>query len=1097
MKHLITLIIAGFLLLSVNPQSSFAQSSKIKPKVSKDFKKGPVKISKQEVLNKISKNTKSHKKDLRGTWLLEEDFESGTFPPVDWTVSGGTTEWEQAFFSGYGVGDYSMFYSSWNCNYSDNTVYTKNFTSIAQTGDKLIFDFAYAPYDDGTSYYDDLEIYYYDSVDENWYSLIFYSGTELQTANGTDQYFEPQSNEWGTKIIDIPENASSIYFQVYENCSNNLYIDNIKVGAVNENYDASVDFVWAKGKLPLGYGTPDNIPVLIKNQGVSTILNLKVYLNISGANNLSDSIIIPTIVPGDTIQVDFMGLIPIINGFSDVTVSIPDDENNSNNSKTFLSEATSNSIRYVDSNCCNSAVGWVGAYSFLNKYYMSGTGQIREVNIKISGDGNVGQIVYGYVVDNNGLVVGKSPHYKIQASDQGNYKTFRITDPRPVLITNDYYYVGIAQTDYSGTDIAFAPQQFLYEAPARPDANYYASLAPVGTNVGAYEFSREWGQNYAIEAVIGDQLLIDNGISDPGLIYDQYFTSTVHTPVVKVFNAGTALTTFIIRRTITPGGYTSTKTVSGLVSGGNAFVTFDPWTFTSGTTYTIRDSILTFDGNTSNNQMTSTIIPRIAKQLCILWQGQSDKDSLVRAVNQDGRYANNFDTVRMNYTGSYRPWKIMFVNFNQQMSYSPWIRDSLKMFIDNSTAGNKKSLIVFGDAIANANDPVTGYPSPADSVFYRQYLKSMTISENWTANIPSSQSRFRGIGFFDGINQDSVSDPDIPDLIKPANGSSAAFKPQSVTGNGSDSCIAVSFAGADYNTFFMSNQFSGLRSTGGSPSLNIMGPVRVYTKIIDWLQSVNTGSKVMDLTAKLEGFYNPMTNSMVNDTIRVYLRGSANPFPKVDSAKAFLNSAGQASFVFNNASNGTQYYIQLKHRNGLETWSKTTQSFSSNHLAYNFTTDSAKAFGNNLKKQGSSWVLFTGDVNQDGFIDLTDVVQTYNAASAFVSGYAKTDVNGDGFSDLTDIVITYNNAAKFIQKSIPLSEPEILAQNENDQNIFNQNSAAQNREYINGEMRIDHEIYDKTKNQFTDQKSIPDFKIINKDGSEKVIKGSINMMKNR
>ncbi len=79
MKHLITLIIAGFLLTSINPTSSFSQNTKIK--TSKEFKKGPVKVSKEEVFRSINKNTKSFKKDLRGTWIMEEDFESGIFPP--------------------------------------------------------------------------------------------------------------------------------------------------------------------------------------------------------------------------------------------------------------------------------------------------------------------------------------------------------------------------------------------------------------------------------------------------------------------------------------------------------------------------------------------------------------------------------------------------------------------------------------------------------------------------------------------------------------------------------------------------------------------------------------------------------------------------------------------------------------------------------------------------------------------------------------------------------------------------------------------------------------------------------------------------------
>ncbi|MBK9333185.1 MAG: hypothetical protein IPM96_12465 [Ignavibacteria bacterium] len=76
--------------------------------------------------------------------------------------------------------------------------------------------------------------------------------------------------------------------------------------------------------------------------------------------------------------------------------------------------------------------------------------------------------------------------------------------------------------------------------------------------------------------------------------------------------------------------------------------------------------------------MTSSITPRIAKEMCILWQQQKDRDSLVRAVISDGRYANNFDTVGMYYTGSYRPWKVMIVNFKEEGSYSPWVRDSLK-----------------------------------------------------------------------------------------------------------------------------------------------------------------------------------------------------------------------------------------------------------------------------------------------------------------------------------------------------------------------------------------------------------------------------------
>lgn len=1088
MKILLSILIAGFLLSPIIPQKSFSQDTKIKTKL-KQKTSTVKKLSSEEITKIISKNTKSFKKNLNGTWLLQEDFESGIFPPAGWVVNSGSTMWEQySNISGYGIGNYCMFYSNWNCNYSNNIIYTSSFNSLTQTGDKLIFDYAYAPYDDGISYYDDLEIYYYDDNEQSWYSLIYYNGEDLQTAPGTNNYFIPQSNEWGTKTIDIPENASALYFQSWEDCDNNFFIDNIRVGTLPPNgNEASVEKVWAKGKLPLVYGVPDKISALIKNNSALPMNNLKVYLNISGVSNLSDSLEILSIGPGDTMQVDFMGFTPILNGFSTVTISLPDDDNNGNNSLDFLSESNLNSIRYVDSNCCNGAVGWVGEYSFISKYKMSGTGQIRNVKIKISDGGNVGQIVYATVLDNNGTIVGKSPHYKIQATDEGKYKTFNITDPKPIVINNNYYYVGISQTQYAGDGFAFTPQQFLYDVPSRPDANYFAGLAPIGTFVGAYEFPREYGQNYAIEAVIGNQVTIDAGVSDLGLTYDQYFSATSFSPVGRVFNAGTGSATFTVNRKITPGSYTSTKTVTALTAGGNANVTFDPWTFTSGTTYTIRDSvILSGDGNTANNVMSNIIVPRIAKQMCVLWQQQEDRDSLVRAINSDGRYVNNFDTVRMNYTGSYLPWKIMFVNLKSESNYAAWTRDSLKSYLDKSTAGNKKTMIVFSNSIALSDEPDIGFPNPADTVFYRQYLKSRTISDNWPGSIPNSQNKFRGIGFFDGITQDSIADPFTPELIKPVNGSISAFKPKSVTGNGSDSCNAVCYAGANYNTFFITNKFSSLRSTNASPILD--GPVLVYTKIMDWIQSVNTGVKILDLTVLLEGFYDPNINSMIRDTVRVYLRNATNPFAIVDSSKDLLSPAGLASFIFNNAANGVNYYLQIKHRNALETWSKTTVSFTSNHLNYNFTTNANKAFGDNMVLSGSKYVIYEGDVNHDGSVDLNDNAIIENDAFNFESGYIVTDVNGDGIADLNDQAIADNNAYNFVVKLTPLSSPQILAKKGIVLEKYDQNSEIISQKMQNSEIEIDNEIYEKHKNDVLNNFKIPKFEITDNGKNQRIIK---------
>ena len=107
----------------------------------------------------------------------------------------------------------------------------------------------------------------------------------------------------------------------------------------------------------------------------------------------------------------------------------------------------------------------------------------------------------------------------------------------------------------------------------------------------------------------------------------------------------------------------------------------------------------------------------------------------------------------------------------------------------------------------------------------------------------------------------------------------------------------------------------------------------------------------------------------------------------------------------------------MKHRNTIETWSKTTQTFTGNMLNYDFTTAASKAFGDNMMQADTSpveYALYGGDVNQDDAVDLTDVLQTYNDANTFTTGYAVTDLNGDSQTDLTDVILAYNNSAGFV-----------------------------------------------------------------------------------
>ena len=171
----------------------------------------------------------------------------------------------------------------------------------------------------------------------------------------------------------------------------------------------------------------------------------------------------------------------------------------------------------------------------------------------------------------------------------------------------------------------------------------------------------------------------------------------------------------------------------------------------------------------------------------------------------------------------------------------------------------------------------------------------------------------------------------------------------------------------------------------------------------------------------IEGLYNGTT--MIPDTVTVELRNVSFPYSLIDYAKINLNSSGQGNGKFYNAVNGTPYYLVLKHRNAIETWSASTQTFTNNILEYDFTTASSKAYGNNLKQIGSKWCIYSGDVNQDGVVNSLDLNSVYIANFNGVTGYNATDVTGDLFTEISDLTKVFINNFLVIGRKRPVDFP--------------------------------------------------------------------------
>ena len=178
-------------------------------------------------------------------------------------------------------------------------------------------------------------------------------------------------------------------------------------------------------------------------------------------------------------------------------------------------------------------------------------------------------------------------------------------------------------------------------------------------------------------------------------------------------------------------------------------------------------------------------------------------------------------------------------------------------------------------------------------------------------------------------------------------------------------------------------------------------------------------AKNLFLFGAIQGLYDAAADVMIYDTVTVYLRNAVSPFAKIDSSKKELYGPGTGQeFSFNNAQNGTPYYVEVKHRNALETWSADPVTFSGDAASIAFSVDAFYAYGNNQIQVDNDpynvFAFYSGDVNQDGYIDLTDVLTIYNGANNFLTGYVVTDLTGDSIVDLTDILMAYNNSAKFV-----------------------------------------------------------------------------------
>ena len=155
--------------------------------------------------------------------------------------------------------------------------------------------------------------------------------------------------------------------------------------------------------------------------------------------------------------------------------------------------------------------------------------------------------------------------------------------------------------------------------------------------------------------------------------------------------------------------------------------------------------------------------------------------------------------------------------------------------------------------------------------------------------------------------------------------------------------------------------------------------------------------------------------SGIADQITIELHDAASPYGVAYTySNTDLHTDGTATITTIPGTVTGSYYLVIKHRNSIQTWSADPVSFSGSTISYDFSIAATQAFGSNMKLKSGVYTIYAGDETQDGYVDASDMLAIDNASTALLTGYILQDINGDGYVDATDMLIIDNNSTALV-----------------------------------------------------------------------------------
>lgn len=274
--------------------------------------------------------------------------------------------------------------------------------------------------------------------------------------------------------------------------------------------DIEVIALFAKGQNPRTWGSPEVVQAVVRNNSFQVRSNVAVTLNVAGANTFTNSQTVASLGIDSVSTVNFANFSGTALGFNNMTVSVPNDDVNANNARSWVQRQTDSIYSYNDSSLTGlGGVGYnTGSGLLLTRYSVTGHRSIRAARMRISNTAAIlGNGLYAVVLNDSGVILAQSAPRVIAAADTAQWVVF--TFPNPVNVNNGNFYIGMAQPANATT--GYFPMAFQAENPTRENAYYTAALNGTGLATVA-------GFRLMIEAHVGAPVIPVDSLSRFSLV---------------------------------------------------------------------------------------------------------------------------------------------------------------------------------------------------------------------------------------------------------------------------------------------------------------------------------------------------------------------------------------------------------------------------------------------------------------------------------------------------------------------------------------------------------------------------------------------------